>query len=274
MPAAVAVALLVPAGVVGALTSGEPGAGGSAGSDSGTRPFIPAPDVVGQPFPSDPDPVGEYPVARLNRATVVYAEPGGKAKARVDAKTEWESPRILSVVEQREGWLAVLLPELDNDEVGWIEEGAIERLDSVPFSLHADLSRRELVVKREGKPVRSVSMGVGRSTNPTPTGRFAVTDKLRVTDPDRPTAAASWRSPATRPSCPRAGPAATAWPCTPRGTSPASARRSASAACAPTPRTPAGCWRPCRSARRSSSTRSPRRRDLTREGPGYVSHET
>ncbi len=125
-------------------------------------------------------------MARLNRATVVYTEPGGKARARVDAKTEWESPRILSVVEQREGWLGVLLPELDNDEVGWIEEGAIERLDSVSFSLHADLSRREIVVKREGKPVRSVSMGVGRSTNPTPTGRFAVTDKLKVSDPGSP----------------------------------------------------------------------------------------
>ena len=61
VPAAVAVALLVPAGVVGALTSGEPGAGGSAGSDSGTRPFIPAPDVVGQPFPSDPDASGGVP---------------------------------------------------------------------------------------------------------------------------------------------------------------------------------------------------------------------
>lgn len=184
---AVALALLVPAGVVAALTSGQPSSRGPAADpDSGVRPFQPEPGALGEPFASDPKVAGQYPVARVERRIVLYREPGGKARVRLGPTTEFDSPRVLSVVEQRDGWLAVLAPELDNGEVGWIREGAVERLGSVSFSLHMDLSERVLVVRRNGEPVRRVKVGVGRSTNPTPRGRYAVTDKLRVSDPDSP----------------------------------------------------------------------------------------
>jgi len=117
---------------------------------------------------------------------VLYTEPGGKTKARLEPKTEWNSPRVLSVVERRDGWVAVLAPELENGEVGWIEEDVAGNLGSVSFSVHADLSEREIVVKRDGRRVRGFKIGVGRSTNPTPVGRYAVTDKLRVSDPASP----------------------------------------------------------------------------------------
>lgn len=185
VPAAVAVALLVPAGVVAALTSGE-SAGDGPGAGSGTRPFQPQAEPSDQPFPSDPKAIGHYPVVRLERKTVLYTEPGGKTLARLGPKTEWNSPRILSVVKRRDGWLAVLAPELENGQVGWIEEEVVERLDSVAFSVHADLSRRQVLVKRGGKVIRRLKVGVGRSTNPTPPGRYAVTDKLRVSDPGSP----------------------------------------------------------------------------------------
>lgn len=184
--AAVALALLVPAGVVAALT-GQPGVEGTgAGGDSGVRPFEPHPGGLDQPFPSEPKAAGRYPVAHIERRTVLYRKPAGKAGTRIGAKTEFDSPRVLSVVEQRKGWLAVLAPELDNGEVGWIREETVERLGSVDVSVHVDLSERELEVRRDDDPVRRVKVGVGRSTNPTPRGRYAVTDKLRVSDPDSP----------------------------------------------------------------------------------------
>ena len=52
--------------------------------------------------------------------------------------------------------------------------------------MHADLSRRTLSVERDGKTVRRFGIAVGRKGNPTPEGRFSVTDKLRVTDPGSP----------------------------------------------------------------------------------------
>ena len=113
-------------------------------------------------------------------------EPGGKPKARISAKTEWDSPRVLSVVQQEGEWLAVLVPELENGEVGWIQESDIDRLDTVGWALKADLSKRTLEVERDGEVVKRVRIGVGREDHPTPTGRFAVTDKLRVSDPGSP----------------------------------------------------------------------------------------
>ena len=41
-------------------------------------------------------------------------------------------------------------------------------------------------MRREGHTVRVLPVAIGRSTNPTPQGRFSVTDKLRVTDPGSP----------------------------------------------------------------------------------------
>jgi hypothetical protein len=117
---------------------------------------------------------------------VLYKKPGGKPKVRVAARTEWDSPRVLGVVKREGDWLAVLVPELNNGEVGWVRDTDVKRLDTVSWSLHADLSQRRLVVRRDGEDVRSLKVGVGRTDHPTPVGRFAVTDKLRVEDPGSP----------------------------------------------------------------------------------------
>ena len=41
-------------------------------------------------------------------------------------------------------------------------------------------------MQRDGSTVRKFVIAVGRKGNPTPLGRFSVTDKLRVTDPGSP----------------------------------------------------------------------------------------
>jgi lipoprotein-anchoring transpeptidase ErfK/SrfK len=56
------------------------------------------------------------------------------------------------------------------------------RVDCSRWSLHADLSRRLLFVRRDGRTKRKMTVAIGRSGNPTPTGRFTITDKLKVTD--------------------------------------------------------------------------------------------
>jgi lipoprotein-anchoring transpeptidase ErfK/SrfK len=59
-------------------------------------------------------------------------------------------------------------------------------VDCVRWSLHVDLSRRRLYARQDGHTERSFTVGIGRRGNPTPRGRFSVTDKLRVTDRDSP----------------------------------------------------------------------------------------
>jgi L,D-transpeptidase catalytic domain len=119
------------------------------------------------------------------RPTALYRRPGGRKRMKLTAKTEWGSPRVLGVLEQRRGWLGVQAAELRNGEIAWIRRGRA-RLDCVNWSLHADLSKRTLFVRRNGRTVRKMPVAIGRSSNPTPKGRFTVTDKLRVTDPNSP----------------------------------------------------------------------------------------
>ena len=179
--AAVTVAVLASGGV-GALVAG--GGGDGDGGRADARQFRPEPQR--DPFPARLEGKNRYPVARVDGRPLLYDRPGGKAKIRIAGETEWNTPRVLSVVKHRGKWLAVLVPELKNGDVAWIHMDKVARLGSVTWSLHADLSRRRLVVRRNGKPVRRVRVGVGRPGHSTPKGRFAVTDRLRVTDPASP----------------------------------------------------------------------------------------
>ena len=128
---------------------------------------------------------GGYIAARVTSATVLRSRPGGRALARVTPKTEWGSRRVLSVVRRKGRWLAVLAPQLENGEIGWVPASKA-RLRRVTYSVHSDLSSRVLVVRRGKKVVRRMRVAVGSSDTPTPTGRFAVTDKLKVTETSSP----------------------------------------------------------------------------------------
>jgi len=152
----------------------------------GTKHFIP--QLGGPfeaPFPSEPQPMSCYSTAFVSTKTTLHVEPGGRVRIRLPARTEWGSPRIFGVVRHRGDWIAVQAPELGNGELAWMPANHA-RLDCVRWSMHAELSRRRLSVERDGETVRRFEIAIGRKGNPTPKGRFAVTDKLRVTDSGSP----------------------------------------------------------------------------------------
>jgi len=131
------------------------------------------------------EPAGRYLTARVLKVTQLRATPGGRPLRRIGTRTEFDSPRVLSVTGRRDGWLRVLASERPNGKVGWIREDRA-RLASTNFSIHVDRSARRLTLRRDGETVRSFSVAVGRPGTETPTGRFAVTDKLRPDDPASP----------------------------------------------------------------------------------------
>lgn len=115
--------------------------------------------------------------ARLVRSVPLRERPGGRILRSLTPRTEFGSRRVLAVVARRRGWLGVLTHYVPNSRAGWIPAAAAQLL-LAPHTLHVDLSARTLVVRRDGRVARRVSVAVGRPATSTPTGRFAVTDAL------------------------------------------------------------------------------------------------
>jgi len=107
------------------------------------------------------------------------SRPGGAEALRVGDTTQFGSPQRLGVVRRQGRWLGVTTPELPNGKLGWVDGRAAGiDVERTRWSIHADVSSRTIVLRRGGKAVGRLSVAVGRPGSPTPTGRFAVTDKL------------------------------------------------------------------------------------------------
>jgi hypothetical protein len=115
--------------------------------------------------------------AYVPRAGQLRSSPGGRVVAQLLKRTSFGSPRVLAVAERRGDWLGVLAPELDNGAVGWIPANQAH-LFRIPYSLEIDLSRRQMVARRDGKTVTRTTVAIGKPSAATPLGTFAVSDRL------------------------------------------------------------------------------------------------
>jgi hypothetical protein len=84
---------------------------------------------------------------------------------------------VLGVATRRGAWLGVLTDALPNGRLAWVKRSGLT-LRHTRWSLHADLSEHTLSLLRYGRAVRRIDVAIGRPGSETPTGRFAVTDKL------------------------------------------------------------------------------------------------
>ena len=144
------------------------------------------------PYPPDRHGYGSIPVAAKIRPGTVIARirsgrkvglrlrPTGRILAWLPSRTEFGSPQTFAVTRMLPGRrFGVVSTTLANGRVGWIDAqpGAL-RLSRTRVTLDVDLSQRVLRVRVGSRVVRSVRVGIGAPGTPTPTGRFAVTDKL------------------------------------------------------------------------------------------------
>lgn len=79
-------------------------------------------------------------------------------------------------------WLEVYLPTRPNDSRAWIHASAVQ-LHTDPYAVDVSLSRHRLRVLIGPRVVFTASVGVGRPTLPTPTGRFYLEELLRQPNP-------------------------------------------------------------------------------------------
>lgn len=79
-------------------------------------------------------------------------------------------------------WILVPLPGRPNGAVGWVPAGALSELHIVRDYLRVDRETFRATLFRDGRPIFSAPVGVGRPSLPTPTGRFYVTEKLTLSE--------------------------------------------------------------------------------------------
>ena len=136
--------------------------------------------TAADPVPGGPR-EGSYLIARVKPGAVVKlrATPGGKLVKRVGRRTQFGSLRVFTVFRRHGRWLGVSAPEVANGRLAWIHERSALYFTRTAYSLHADLSRRELELRDGDTVVRRITVGIGGWPSTTPIGRFAVTDKLK-----------------------------------------------------------------------------------------------
>jgi lipoprotein-anchoring transpeptidase ErfK/SrfK len=122
-------------------------------------------------------PEGRWLTARLLRRTMLRAAPGGRRLGVLRQVTEFGSPTVLAVVSRRAGWLSVLTTR--HTRPGWIPENAA-RLGATDYSVRVDRTARWLSLLRGSEVVRRLPVAIGLPGYPTPVGRFAVTDELKM----------------------------------------------------------------------------------------------
>jgi hypothetical protein len=128
----------------------------------------------------DAAPPAAHTIVRVRAGDVALrSRPFGPVVERVGSRTEFGSPRAFGVVARRGRWLGVTDATLGNGRLGWIDApDSRVSYSRTRLEIDVDLSSRTLVLRRGDVIVLRTNVGVGRPGSPTPTGRFAVTDKL------------------------------------------------------------------------------------------------
>jgi L,D-transpeptidase catalytic domain len=97
--------------------------------------------------------------------------------------TPQRTPLVFLVRERRGSWLRVMLPSRPNGSEGWVRAAGVEvRAD--PYSVLVEMRARRLIVRKAGRLMLDVPVGVGRAATPTPAGLYYVTELLRQPDPN------------------------------------------------------------------------------------------
>jgi hypothetical protein len=116
---------------------------------------------------------------RLGHRVSLRIKPRGHVFRRIGSRTQFGSRQTLTVADRRGRWLGVTTSERRNGKLAWVD-GRSSALEPhrTRVSLHLDLSLRRLQLRAGRRTLRSAPVGIGAPGSPTPTGRFAVTDKL------------------------------------------------------------------------------------------------
>lgn len=124
-------------------------------------------------------------------ATATYRRPGAARATTFPRLNGLGYPTTFAIVGAivdarcKASWYRVKLPIRPNGAVGYVRPAMVD-VQRVRTRISVDLSRRELVLYRGGRPVLKTPVGVGSPATPTPIGRYYVNQRITITDADGP----------------------------------------------------------------------------------------
>ncbi|WP_344412995.1 L,D-transpeptidase [Pseudonocardia ailaonensis] len=120
--------------------------------------------------PTDPAPEGltDGRVVHPVRDTVVHDAPDGRPIARMPAKQIGDT--WLPVIAQQGSWMQVLLPSRPDASTGWLPAADVESA-ATPYRIAVHLKSRTLDLFQDGTRLARWTVGIGKPSAPTPTGR-------------------------------------------------------------------------------------------------------
>ncbi len=130
-------------------------------------------------------PEGASLVLGARNVVPVFAEAGATEPLRtIEPTTLLGTTTVLTVLEgPQAGWARVMLPIRPNGSEGWVRTDGMAMF-VVEGSMVIDLSDRTLIYRVGNNEVLTTEVGIGTNRNPTPTGRFFVTDSVTMANPD------------------------------------------------------------------------------------------
>jgi len=118
----------------------------------------------------------------------VHTRSAPRASARKTSKLAVTAPydggaNVLLVLAARASrangvWYRVRLASRPNDAAGWVPAEAVQ-VKRTPYRVVVRLGARKLELLRKGKVVGRWAVAIGTSANPTPAGRFAISEIVR-----------------------------------------------------------------------------------------------
>ncbi len=111
----------------------------------------------------------------------VFAEPGGDATQTLSNPQESGAPLTLLVVEGREGWVKVSLPQRPNGSTGWVRAQDVT-LNRLVYRLEVSTDRNTLTLFKDDRSVKTYPVATGTGGTPTPHGSFYLTELVEPTN--------------------------------------------------------------------------------------------
>ena len=108
-------------------------------------------------------------LASPNGEIPAYDAPGGR---RIGDVGVWYGyPMTMPILEEREGWLRIMLPERPNGLTAWVQADQVTRSTST-WRMVLKLSETRVRVYNNGYEVWSAPVGIGKDSTRTPTGSY------------------------------------------------------------------------------------------------------